>query len=146
MIVFSKQGPSIASEQITSLEKALGARLSDAYANFLMINNGGMPEPDVIDVVGMHGSPTDVQVFFGIGRDIQSSDLFWNLSVITERCPNQRMLPIACDSGGNPFCLKVKRGIASEVAYCDLDDPNCKIYYVAKNFDEFLAKLRRFEQ
>ena len=105
-----------------------------------------MPIPDTVDVSGAPGTPTDVQVFFGIARPVESSDLSWNLSLLSERCVDFPALPIACNSGGNLFCLKIERGVATEVIYCDLDDPDCVSYAVAPSFEEFIAKLRPFER
>jgi hypothetical protein len=141
MITITEQGNPITEDQIATLEHELGAKLSKAYYRFLIMNNGGRPSHDVIDIVGLPGSPTDVQVFFGIDRSIESSNLSWNLAIITERCPKWHVLPIACDSGGNLFCLKVLDGVASEVLYCDMDAPNCVFYEVAPSFDAFLKKI-----
>lgn len=139
-------GPKIGALDIVPIEVELGAVLPDAYRQFLLRSNGGTPTPDTIDVPGADGSPTDVQVFFGIGRSVESSDLTWNLALVAERCPGLRALPIACDSGGNLFCLKFERDAAAKVIYCDLGDPDCAPYEVAASFDEFVAKIRPFEQ
>jgi hypothetical protein len=146
MVEISEQGSqSISAAEIAALEGKLGAKLSDSYRRFLMLNNGGRPSPDIIDIEGVPGSPTDVQIFFGIGRNIESSDLSWNLDLIAERYPGHHLLPIACDSGGNLFCLEVSQGIASEVMYCDLNDSCGAFYKVALHFDEFLNKIRAWE-
>jgi cell wall assembly regulator SMI1 len=138
-------GPKIEARDIAALEAELGADLPDSYREFLLLYNGGAPTPDTVDVSGAPGTPTDVQVFFGIARPVESSDVSWNLSLLSERCVGFRALPIACDSGGNLFCLKIERGVATEVIYCDLDDPDCVSYAVAPSFEEFIAKLRPFE-
>ena len=139
-------GPKIEALDIAPIEAELGAVLPDSYRQFLLRNNGGSPTPDTIDVPGAVGSPTDVQVFFGIGRLADSSNLAWNLALVGERCPGLHALPIACDSGGNLFCLKFERDAAAKVIYCDLDDPDCATYEVAASFDGFVAKIRPFEQ
>lgn len=139
-------GPKIATQDIASIEAELGAALPDSYRRFLLHYNGGAPTPDTIDVPGAVGSPTDVQVFFGVGRSVESSDLAWNLALVGERCAGLHILPIACDSGGNLFCLQFERGAAARIIYCDLDDPDCATYEVAASFDDFVAKLRPFEQ
>lgn len=145
-MMIDRRGPQVGPEEIAAVEAALNARLPSAYLNFLTVYNGGTPTPDTVDVPGAPNTPTDVQVFFGIRRPVKSSDLSWNLSLVKERCPGLNALPIACDSGGNLFCLKVERGIASEVIYCDLDDPDCPLYAVAASFDDFTAKLRPFQR
>lgn len=139
-------GPKIGASDIAPLEAELGAVLPHSYRQFLMKSNGGAPTPDTIDIPGAECSPTDVQVFFGIGRTVESSDLSWNFALVGQRCPGLHALPIACDSGGNLFCLKFEGDAAAKVIYCDLDDPDCATYEVAASFDEFVAKLRPFEQ
>jgi len=138
-------GPKIEFRDIAALELELSAGLPDSYREFLLRYNGGTPTPDTVDVPGAPGTPTDVQVLFGIGRSVESSDLEWNLSLVAERCIGFRVLPIACDSGGNLFCLKVERGVAAEVIYCDLHAPDCVSYRVAPSFEQFISKLRPLE-
>ena len=46
-------------------------------------------------------------------------------------------LPIACDSGGNRFCLAE----GGRVVYIDLDSPEPGKYLVGESFDAFLQKL-----
>src|SRR5882762_5438868 len=101
-------GPKIETRDITALEAELGAVLPDSYREFLLLYNGGVPTPGTVDVSGLRGTPTDVQEFFGIATSLESSDLSWNLSLLSERCVGFRALPIACDSGGNLFCLKIE--------------------------------------
>lgn len=100
MIEIDEQGRQIGEADIISFENTLGMRLPNDYRQFLLLNNGGIPSPDVVDVTGAPGSPTDVQVFFGIGTDVESSDLLWNLKLIKDRFPDRSILPIACDSRG----------------------------------------------
>lgn len=139
-------GPPICADDIATIEQELDAKLPHDYKQFLYQYNGGAPTPDTIDVPNAPGMPTDVQVFFGIGRPVKSSDLSWNLAFIAERCSGQDLLPIACDSGGNLFCLRVERGEVVEVVYCDLIESDCVSYVVAPSFGDFLAKLRPFQQ
>lgn len=144
-MLIENPGPKITASDIASIEAKLGAVLPVSYRQFLLHSNGGAPTPDTIDVPGADGSPTDVQVFFGIGRSVESSDLAWNLVLAGERCAGLHVLPIACDSGGNLFCLQFERDDAVKVIYCDLQDPDCVTYEVAATFDEFIAKIRPFE-
>lgn len=145
MVAILERGPALRAAQIDGIEIQLGASLPSDYRNFLLQNNGGRPQPDVIDVSSLPGTPTDVQILFGVGRSVASSNLGWNLTVFAERCPEHRALPIGCDSGGNLFCLKVARGVASQVLYCDFANSGCTLYPVADSFDNFLAALRFFE-
>jgi hypothetical protein len=60
-----------------------------------------------------------IQEFFGIGLDIASSDLDWHMHEVPGLLPD-RLLPIACDSGGNLFCLSCSGQDAGHVIYVDL--------------------------
>jgi|SRR3954470_13776152 hypothetical protein len=142
MIEISGRGPSIDQEAIAALENAFGAPLPDAYRRFLLSNNGGKPSPDIIDVNGLPGSPTDVQVFFGVGRTVESSDLFWNLQLLGNLDQEDRILPIARDSGGNLFGLSMSRREGYPVVYVDMSGPKNRPYLVASDFDTFLNKIR----
>jgi hypothetical protein len=107
MIRMTEQGPPINELQMAQVSKTLGATFAQDYKFFLLQNNGGRPDPDIVDIEGLPGSPTDVKIFFGIGRKYESSELLWQLDFIKECCPNQHVLPIASDSGGSLFCLKL---------------------------------------
>jgi cell wall assembly regulator SMI1 len=143
-MMIENNGPQVNADDIKALEVELGATLPAAYREFLMAYNGGSPTPDTIDVPGASGTPTDVQVFFGIGRSAATSDLRWNLTLVRERCNDRDLLPIACDSGGSIFCFKLENGAASAVVYCDFGTPECRLYPVAPNFSDFVASLRSF--
>jgi hypothetical protein len=138
------RGPKIEYRDIAAIEAELDAELPVEYHDFLLRYNGGAPTPNTVDVPNAPGMPTDVQIFFGICRSSETSNLSWNLSLISDRCPNFHVLPIACDSGGNLFCLKVGRGVAAELVYCDLDSPECAFYPVAPTFGKFLSSLKSY--
>jgi len=133
-------GKPLTNDDLADLERTLRAALPSQYRGFLLRNNGGIPSPDTVDVDGVPGSPTDVQVFFGIGRPVESSDLSWNRQTFSDRLPD-RMLPIACDSGGNLFCLSLSGEDAGSVIYVDLEQRQPAFYLAAEGFDAFLGKL-----
>jgi hypothetical protein len=109
-----------------------------------MANNGGVPTPDTIDVPGLRESPTDVQEFFGIGTELEESDIRWNRRTYAKAMPKD-YLPIACDSGGNIFAICIAAGSAGAILYCDLSTKPVTSFEVAKSFSEFFEKLREFE-
>ncbi|WP_437494839.1 SMI1/KNR4 family protein [Sorangium sp. So ce1014] len=104
---------------ISKFEQRIGAILPEQYRRFLLEFNGGIPTPGTVDVEGLPGASTDVQVFFGIGSSIESSDLNWNLTTLAERLEDE-LLPIAIDSGGNVFCLVLQGDDRGAVVCCDL--------------------------
>lgn len=142
MVEFDGTGPTADPDELAALEERLGRALPDSYRRFLLQHNGGSPTPDVVDVPSAPGTPTDIQVFFGLGRSVASSDLAWNLDLINERCPGRQVLPIACDSGGNLFCLDLAQSDRMPVLYCDLDTGAAAFFDVARDFDSFLCAIR----
>jgi hypothetical protein len=108
MITIDSQGPKLAESEICDFERDLGMALPEQYRQFLREFNGGTPTPDIVDIEGLPGTSTDVQVFFGIRRSVESSCLDWNLATLAERL-DPGLLPIASDSGESVFglCLRV---------------------------------------
>ena len=100
MTTIENPGPRLSDADISKFEQRIGAVLPEQYRRFLLEFDGGIPTPDTIDVEGLPGASTDVQVFFGIGSSIESSDLNRNLTTLAERLEDE-LLPIATDSGGN---------------------------------------------
>ncbi len=146
MTTIKNQGPKLTEIEVRQLEAKLPSPLPGAYRRFLLANNGGVPVPNVIDIPGFHGG-TDVQEFFGIGLSMESSRIDWNIDTLKERLES-RLLPIACDSGDNVFCLSLRPADKGVVIYCDLD----AVYgdygkvppmYPIADFDRFLASLRK---
>jgi SMI1-KNR4 cell-wall len=149
MTTIENPGPRLSESDISNLEMRLGVELPRQYRRFLMDFNGGCPTPDTVDVGGLPGSATDVQVFFGIDRSDKSNDVEWNLTTLAERL-EQGLLPIASDSCGSVFCLSLRRHDRGAVLYCDLQsvfadfDSAPKFYHVASDFEAFLKGLRSF--
>jgi len=145
MVRIDEPGPKIDEIDIATFETRRGIQLPDAYRQFLIRHNGGIPSPDIVDIPNDPKGPTDVQVFFGISTDIESSDLSWNFELVKSRYLGVRLLPIACDSGGNLFCLHLSEAQEFIVVYLDINAPPGSIYKVASGFDEFLGKFRNWE-
>ena len=105
-------------------------------------------EIDVIDIKELPGGEANVQVFFGIDGPISSCNIDWNWSILAGRISDW-LLPIACDSFGNIFCISFHDKDYGSVVYCDFE-PNAHlggaIYYrVAPDFDSFLERIRSLE-
>ncbi|MBI1907146.1 MAG: SMI1/KNR4 family protein [Rhodocyclales bacterium] len=135
-------GPRIDPIAVEALESKLQIIFPTSYKDFLLRHNGGIPSPYTIEIPGFPGSPTDVQVFFGIGRAVESSDLPWNFALIKERCPERQLVPIACDSGGNLFCIQLEDAVEPGVVYCDIGAEKCTAYPIATNFKDFISRIR----
>jgi hypothetical protein len=149
MITIRESGPQLTDERIASFEGELGVSLPEQYRRFLLKTNGGRFSPPgtyAVDVEGAPGGSADVGDFFGIDDAVESCDLSWNRSTLSERIPDE-LLPIACDSGGSVFCLSLQGPDRGAVLYCDLQsvafdyEATPKFYPVASNFEGFLNKI-----
>lgn len=151
MIELREVGPKLTEAGLASFELELGVTLPDPYRRFLLRNNGGRPplKKDTVDVEGLPGGAAGIQFFFGRSDSLESYDLRWNKETLCERIPDN-LLPIACDSSGNDFCLSLQGADRGAVLYCDLQSVYCNFeadpdfYPVAPDFDSFLNKLREF--
>lgn len=146
-IEMREPGRKLNGEDVRALEADIGQTLPDSYRFFLLRNNGGLPGPKrgmyIVDVLDLPGSPTDVQVFFGIDR--VPSDIRSNVKGFSDRFDTTKLLPIARDSGGNIFCLWLDEPNYGSVAYIDWTDweeHEATPYMVADSFDSFLDKIR----
>jgi hypothetical protein len=153
MVTIRNTGRPLSELDIKNFERRLGCCLPKAYRRFLLENNGGRPPLGANGIIIEHlpGGETDVGDFFGIDRPIKSSTIDWNLDMFRGRISNQ-LLPIACDSGGNLFCISLSEQDYGSVVYCDFDPgfgchvSNSAIYYpVAPEFDSFLEKIGSLE-
>ena len=123
------------------LESEIGTTLPEQYRSFLFQYNGGIPSPNIVDVDKATGMPTDVQEFFGVRQRLESSNISWNAQTFADRLPGG-LLPIACDSGGNLFCLSLSGEDLGSVVYAAFDTRVPEFYPVSIDVGAFLAKLR----
>ena len=144
MYVINK-GPKLKSFEINKLETDFSIKLPDDYREFILLNNGGTlnQNKNTIDIPNMADSPTDAQVLFGIGREVASSNISWNIELIRDYGENTNLVPFACDSGGGLFCLMASNN-NYEVVYYDINSPDKIIYPIANGFSEFLKMIRSF--
>jgi hypothetical protein len=149
MTIISDEGPGLGQVDVSELEAQIGKLLPPSYREFLLTHNGGVPTPDVVDIPGFDQSPTDVQQFFGLGLQLETSRIDWHLDTLRLRLRGE-LVPIGCDSGGNVFVLSVRARDEGAVLYLDLEavygdlDTSPPEYPVAADFDEFLGRLREF--
>jgi hypothetical protein len=146
MVIINDNGSRLTESQVADLESRIGLPLPDDYRRFLLENNGGSPTPDVIKVNGIQGSETDLGVFFGIDRSIESENIEWNLHVMSDRV-GRPLMPIADDSGGNVFFLSLSGHDRNSIYYHYFWGPGAdgELYLVATSFTSFLEKIRQLE-
>lgn len=149
MALIKDPGPTVGDAELAALEARIGKRLPRPYRDFLLSSNGGVPVPNTVDVPGYDQSPTDLQEFFGLGLASETSRIEWNIEMFSERL-DPRLVPIACDSGGNLFCLSIRPADEGAVLYCDLEavyadyGKTPPTYLVAPDFSQFVTGLRQF--
>jgi hypothetical protein len=147
MVEIRNSGRALSNDDIVKLEQRIRCRLPESYRRFLLKNNGGRPplNIDAIDIEHLPGAEVDVGDFFGIDDQIEACDIDWNLTTFKGRIASE-LLPIACDSFGNLFCVSLSDSDYGSIVYCDFD-PNWHLggatyYRVAPDFDSFLERIR----
>ncbi|MCB1326219.1 MAG: SMI1/KNR4 family protein [Spirochaetales bacterium] len=137
-VEFENTGKPLAPRDLLWLRSKWEHALPSSYEAFLRQTNGGQPWPDTIDVKGLATSPTDVQVIFGFGRDVESSDLRWNIENFPGLIAEAGLLPVGRDSGGGLFCLDSE----GKVFFVEMD--GLHQHLVAKSFGDFVVALREY--
>lgn len=136
-----KASPDIGSSDVAMLEQQLGARLPLDYREFLLANNGGRPEGNVeVDIADPDCPSTDIQLFLGIRRMPDTSNIQWHLLETPDRIPGDS-LPVALDSGGGLFVLAYRGKDVGQVRFLS-NMGNERPLPVANSFDAFIRKVR----
>ena len=139
MIEIAEFGPGLGEDDLQRLESTIRAKLPKPYRAFLQAHNGGRPNPDAIDIPDCY--TTDVQLFYGILPESDACDIFWVFETL-EGCKENQLLPFATDSCGSEFVIVVAEEDYGHVYYFDSREDPPKPYFIAKDFDEFLSKIR----
>jgi cell wall assembly regulator SMI1 len=143
-------GKQLNTDIIVSFEKQLNVRLPQDYKDFLLKNNGGMPEEDwafdFIDIATNTKTSSGIQSFFVIYDEETNNDddLRKSCRILQE---NEEVpvgtLPIGDDPGGNLICISVSDNNYGEVFFCDheLEDPETGYMImskIAESFSQFI--------
>lgn len=135
----------LAPSDISSFESQFGVTLPVQYREFLQRTNGGQPTPSTFEIPNCDDS-AKVDLFYGIGSVGDPGDLGTEYEQVREELP-AGFLPIARDPGGNYVLLCTTAEQSGEIYYWDANhffeqsDESADTYWVAKNFDDFLAGL-----
>lgn len=131
--------------EIQSVETRLGIVLPQQYQDFLLLNNGGVPKPNLFSCVDGGGS--FVQVFLAIHEGSHDSleDYFQTYKVIRQAMPNN-IMPIAHDGFGNQICISTCGDDCGSVYFWDHENEGRRPSYknlslISPSFDEFLSGL-----
>ena len=142
MIQISKKGRALSLTDLSNLESALHLSLPSEYKAFLLTTNGGIPTPNTIDITNLSGSPTDTQVFFGIEREIASSNIIWNYQNFLEGCLANEVVPIACDSFGDIFYIRCGKIDWGHILFGVRTQSDVEFFHVANDFGSLMEKIR----
>jgi len=144
MIQITGQNRQLESSDLARIEDKMGRPLPEVYRAFLLVNNGGRPKPDAIQIPSWDFRTTDVKVFFGLDDEFECCDLLWHLDWL-EGCLENHLLPIADDSIGNLFVLVLDEVDYGQILYFNAAEIPPRPYFVAKDFNEFLGKLHEYK-
>lgn len=142
MVELTEGGRKLDVSDLDNFESEIGLVLPSEYRSFLLAGNGGVPFPNIVDIRDMPGSPTDIQLFFGIGMNFESSELLWNCILINGgELSSVKRVPVACDSGGGVFFFEVRAdgldGVFFDDSFGESDG-----YRVSNGFYEFISAIR----
>jgi hypothetical protein len=143
MTVKIKKGKKISEKDLIAFEQRAGVKFPTDYRNFLIENNGGIPEANEFDVPGTNNGS-------GINEFLSIDDL-----EVTKKRLGNRLLPsawaIAYAEGGNYLCLVIgeKKGVyfwdheleTEEELPASWDN----MFLVSENFADFLSSLKKFD-
>lgn len=146
-----ESGPTLTGEDIAAWEQRTSQRVPEPYREFLMVHNGGYPDPADFTIEGKEGEPDMVGAvdrFLGVGV-AEYGSLDYYLHVYQDRLPSD-FFPIASDPGGNIICMGTSREDAGKIFFWDHEEeseegepPTRKnSYFVADSLDALLRSLR----
>jgi hypothetical protein len=142
-IGFSRQNQPAMPREVAELETALKMALPSDYREFLLRQNGGVPETNVFDVPGESNSS-------GINEFLSISELIEKKRELADRFVPEA-IPIAYAEGGNYLCLVLggRRGVFywdHELEAADGAPPTwANMFLLAPTFADFLEGLREFD-
>ncbi|MEK9150013.1 MAG: SMI1/KNR4 family protein [Candidatus Desantisbacteria bacterium] len=158
---------SLTVEELQKVEEVIGVTLPEEYKHFLMMHNGGQPEPSEFEILWkkeMIGEPWwrlnpgeeelmvgEVDWFLSICDD-DESDLLENFEDFKGRIPDDT-IAIGYDQGGNYILLGITGTNRGKVFFWMLDFEEregeiangSNVGFVANSFNEFLDSLCKFE-
>ncbi|WBS02565.1 SMI1/KNR4 family protein [Pseudoduganella sp. SL102] len=135
-------------ENIGEFEKKIGFTLPSDYKEFLLRQNGGIPDRSLIKIPSL--GKKVVQSLFALVNPVVAYTVDHNLDLYKNRMP-QDMLPVANDPAGNLYIMKVGAGGDFGNIYFwnhELEADGEKqpylenITYIANSFNDFLLGLK----
>ena len=132
---------------IEEFQRAWGCNLPICYQEFLLKHNGGRPVQNIFPITGFTDTLGGIQVFFGIGTPIKTSDLNWRIKSRLAQFPDG-LLEIACTDGNDLVCIDTKLPDAPVYFFDHRPSwgngvwKDSDLYIVTDSFPDFLSKLK----
>ncbi len=144
-IRMEKPGHRAAPDEVKDLEETLGRALPSDYADFLLMQNGGRPDPSRLAVPRHPAGHCEIKSFYGLGGEIPCQTLWWGLEAHRDSMPDG-FLPIAFTDQGHEICLVMREENFGAVVLWDQEwecGKDCwdNVYDIAGSFIDFLAIL-----
>ncbi len=139
-------GPPLTEARISALERKLRIVLPAAYKSFLLLYNGGKPDPDCFPIRGWDRNPSgSIHYFDGIDKPINSSNIEWNYRILRGRMPRE-LFPIAGDGSGNLICISLGGANKGSVYIWNHDEEHApptyqNVYFIAETFEAFVDSI-----
>jgi SMI1 / KNR4 family (SUKH-1) len=146
-IEFKNCNPATNIVSIHEFQLAWGINLPPCYRDFLLKHNGGSPAKNIFPITGFTDPFGGIQVFFGLGTPVKTSDLNWRVKNRIAPFPDG-LLEIACTGGNDLICINTK--VEDVPVYFFDHRPSWGngiwkdeyLYVIAASFQDFLHKLK----
>ena len=117
---------------INNFEKDYGITLPDLLKKFIISNNGGRPNLDIIKTE--EGKEVEIKSLLSFNKeDIEN---IYNVMDYFKKEFNGELVPIASEPSGDYFCVDISKG---SILYWEQE--TSKVIFISKNLNEFIAKL-----
>ncbi|MBK9260026.1 MAG: SMI1/KNR4 family protein [Polyangiaceae bacterium] len=143
----TKTGRKLTDADITRIEETIGLHLPEPYRTYLTMFNGGFPNPNVVDIDGAPFTGTVLYELFSFDTADGVCDMLWYWESVAD-CKEKKWFPIGRDAGDdsevpdNYFMLDLTAERYGQVYYFDAQEDPPHPYFVAKDFDALIDKLR----
>lgn len=127
-------------ESLESFEAYHNLKLPKDYREFLLMYNGGYPNPGIYTIGDEQGESV-LNIFYGIG------DMYDNLEKkfdIFDEILEIGFIPIADDPSGNQICIGMNGEHFGRIYHWAHDEENDELdnmYFIANSLNEFLMSL-----
>jgi hypothetical protein len=141
VIALREAGPPAAEQAIHALELRYGVQIPPSYLSFLLINDGAIPEENMLSGTAWEHDMVSVDQFLGLSDAVaESISDVWD--AYGDRLP-RGWFPFATAAGGNTMLLAIEGPGYGQVAFWDheLEGTQEALTVVARTFDDFFARL-----